>query len=41
MEYLSNILGKHEIKKITVTAILGTAHILRKEVLQKYKTFTM
>jgi hypothetical protein len=26
---LSNILGKHEIKEIHITAILGTAHILQ------------
>jgi hypothetical protein len=26
-KYLSNILGKHGIKKIQKTAILGTAHI--------------
>jgi len=29
-QYLSNITGKHEIKEIHKTAILGTAHILRK-----------
>jgi len=29
-QYLSNILGKHEIKALQTTAILGTAHILRK-----------
>jgi len=28
--YLSNIPGKHEIKELQKTAILGTAHILRK-----------
>jgi len=27
--YLSNILGKHEIKELQTTAILGTVHILR------------
>jgi hypothetical protein len=27
---LSNITGKHEIKELQKTAILGTAHILRK-----------
>jgi hypothetical protein len=29
-KYLSNIRGKHEIKKLKRTAILVTAHILRK-----------
>jgi hypothetical protein len=29
-QYLSNITGKHEIKEFQKTAILGTAHILRK-----------
>ena len=29
-KYLSNISGKHEIKEPHKTAILGTAHILRK-----------
>jgi hypothetical protein len=28
-KYLSNIPGKHEIKELQKTAILGTAHILR------------
>jgi len=28
-QYLSNILGKHEIKELQQTSILGTAHILR------------
>jgi len=28
-QYLSNILGKHEIKELQKTVILGTAHILR------------
>jgi len=27
-QYLSNILGRHEIKGLQKTAILGTAHIL-------------
>jgi hypothetical protein len=30
IKYLSNIWGKHEIKELQKTAILGTAHILRK-----------
>jgi len=29
-QYLSNILGKHEIKELQKTAILCTAHMLRK-----------
>jgi hypothetical protein len=29
-EYMSNIPGKHEVKELQKTAILGTAHILRK-----------
>jgi hypothetical protein len=29
-KYVSNIPGKHEVKKLHKTAILGTAHILRK-----------
>ena len=28
-QYLSNIPGKHEIKELQKTAILGTAHVLR------------
>ena len=29
-KHVSNIPGKHEVKELTKTAILGTAHILRK-----------
>jgi len=29
-KYVTNIPGKHEIKELQKTAILGTAHILRK-----------
>jgi hypothetical protein len=29
-QYLSNIPGKHEIEELQKTAVLGTAHILRK-----------
>ena len=37
--YLSNVLGKHEIKELLKkTAILGTAHKLRKVLIQKYET---
>ena len=30
LKYVSNIPGKHEVKELQKTAILGTAHILRK-----------
>jgi hypothetical protein len=29
-KYLGNIQGEHEIKELQKTAILGTAHVLRK-----------
>ena len=29
-KYVSNIPGNHEVKKLQKTAILGTAHIIRK-----------
>ena len=29
-KYVSNISGKHEVKELQKTAILGTAHILQK-----------
>jgi len=29
-KYVSNITGKHEVEELQKTAILGTAHILRK-----------
>ena len=29
-KYMSNIPGNHEVKELQKTAILGTAHILRK-----------
>jgi len=29
-KYVSNISGKHEVKELLKTAILGTAHILQK-----------
>ena len=32
-KYMSNIPGKHEVKELLTTAILGTAHILRKELM--------
>ena len=30
IQYVSNIPGKHEVKELQKTAILATAHILRK-----------
>jgi len=32
-KYVRNITGKHEVKELQKTAILGTAHILRKVVM--------
>ena len=32
-KYVSNIPGKHEVKELQKTAILGTAHILRKVIM--------
>ena len=32
-KFLSNIPGKHEVKKLQETAILGTAHLLREVLL--------
>jgi hypothetical protein len=32
-KYQSNVPGKHEIKELQKTAILGTAHMLRKELM--------
>jgi hypothetical protein len=37
-KYLSFIPRKHEIKELQKTAILGTAHILGKVLMQKYNT---
>jgi len=38
-KYVSNISGKYEVKELQKTAILGTAHILRKVLMQKYNRF--
>jgi len=38
-KYVSNIPGNHEVKELHKTAILGTAHILRKVLMQKYNRF--
>ena len=35
-KYVSNIPGKHEVKELQKTAILGTAHILREVLMYKY-----
>jgi len=36
IKYVSNILGNHEVKELQKTAILGTAHILRKVLTYRY-----
>jgi len=38
-KYMSNVSGKHEVKELQKTAILGTAHILRKVLMYKYNRF--
>jgi len=38
-KYMSNIQGKHEVKELQKTAILGTAHRLRKVLMLKYNRF--
>jgi len=38
-QYLSNTLGKHEIKELKKPAVLGIAHILQKVLMQKDETF--
>jgi hypothetical protein len=38
-QYLCNIPERREIKEIQRTAILGTAHVLRKVLMLKYKTY--
>jgi hypothetical protein len=38
-KYLSNIPGKHEVKELQKTAILGTAHVLRKVLMDKCNRF--
>jgi hypothetical protein len=40
-KYLSNISGNKKIEELQKTSILDTAHILRKALTQKYKTFSM
>jgi hypothetical protein len=36
-KYLSSIPGKHNVKELQKTAILGTAHILQKVLMYKHK----
>jgi hypothetical protein len=36
---MSNIPTKHETKQLQTTAMLGTAHIPRKVLMEKYKTY--
>ena len=38
-KYVNNIPGKHEVKELQKTAILDTAHILRKVLMYKYNRF--
>ena len=38
-KYVSDISRKHEVKELQKTAILGTAHILRKVLMLKYNRF--
>jgi hypothetical protein len=38
-KYVNNIPGKHDVKEVHETSILGTAHIFRKVLIQKYETF--
>jgi len=35
-KYVRNISGNHEVKELQKTAILGTAHILRKVLTERY-----
>jgi hypothetical protein len=36
-KYLNSLPGKHDIKEVQKTAILGTAHILRKVLMKEHK----
>jgi len=40
-KHVSNIPGKHEVKELQKTAILRTAHILRKIIMHKYDRFNI
>jgi hypothetical protein len=35
-KYVSNIPGNHKVKELQKTAILGTAHVIRKVLTQRY-----
>jgi len=39
-KYLNNITGKHDSRELQTTAALGTAYILRKEIMCEYKHLT-
>jgi hypothetical protein len=36
-KYMSSIPGNHEVKELQKTAILGTAHILRRVLIKKHR----
>jgi hypothetical protein len=36
-KYLSSVPGKHDVKELQKTAVLGTAHTLRKVLMYKHK----
>jgi Tfp pilus assembly protein PilE len=38
-KYVSSIPGKHDVKELQKTAILGTAHTLLKVLMEKYNRF--
>jgi hypothetical protein len=38
-QYLNKVPGKHQIKALHKTAILGTAHIMREVLMEKFKMF--
>jgi hypothetical protein len=40
-KYMSNITGQQDINELQKTDKLGTAHILTKGLMSKYKTFNM
>jgi len=40
-KYLRNIPGKHEVKELQKSVILGAAHILRKVLMYRYGTFNI
>ena len=38
-KYLNNVAGNHDIEELQKTATLGTAHLLRKALMQNFTTF--